>query len=398
METDFLAVGVNAAGFYALEALAELAPGAKITGVNGESVPPYKRTQVNKLFFPERLSLEECLLAPESWYRERDITLLQNCRGRRIRPEEHLLELEDGRTIRYGRLLLAVGADPWVPEGEIFRQGRALRTFQDALQINSLLSRSRRVLIYGTGVEAVETAAQARERGLEVILAGRGESLLSRRFSPFFRNRIRDLLLEKGVAIRFGVEQKALSVKEGQFFPGEAGTDPGADLFLYSLGVRPRVELAREAGLETGRGILVNSRMETSLPDIFAAGDCCRVRGKEPEDLWHAAQEQGRIAAAAMTGQPVVPGETRHRMKLEPFGRFFFSLLPPGGTEDPECRAVSSPGPDGGERIFYFRKGRLAGVEMEGDKGRAKLYEEGVNQGWERARVEEELQLTPELP
>lgn len=396
METDFLVLGVNAAGFYALEALAELAPGARISGVNGEPVPPYKRTQVNKLFFPERLSLEECLLAPETWYRERGITLLQNCRGRRIRPEEHLLELEDGRTIRYGRLLLAVGARPWVPEGEIFRQGRSLRTFQEALEINESFSRSRRVLIYGTGVEAVETAAQARERGLEVILAGRGEALLSRRFSSLFRSRIRDLLLEKGVEIRFGTGPEALSLRNGRFFSGAAEADSGADLFLYSLGIRPREEVAREAGLETDRGILVNSRMETSLPDIYAAGDCCRVRGKEPEDLWHAAQEQGRIAAAAMTGQPDIPGETRHRMKLEPFGRFFFSLLPPGGTEDPECRPVLSPGSDGGARLFYFREGRLAGVEMEGDKTRAKLYEKGVNQGWERARVQEELQLAPD--
>ncbi len=156
---------------------------------------------------------------------------------------------------------------------------------------------------------------------------------------------------------------------------------------LYSLGISPQIKLAEDAGLKIKNGIVVNKRMETTLSDIYAAGDCTNPECPSVTDHWHSAQDQGRTAAANMAGSSHKWPEKKYRLKMEIFDEFFFSMRPFIVSDSGNFKVEKSLLPSGAFRLFYFKGDNLFGVEMTRDKTRAKLYEEAVNGKWTREKV-----------
>ena len=397
MQTKYLVIGINAAGFYAIEVLRKHDPQGSIIAVNGEQYMPYKRTKVNKHFHPAKLDVEKFQLADALWYEKNRITLMNNTLVTSVDISTKTANLDNGKILEWQKLLFSTGAEPNCPRSDEFERAVSIRSFDDALLVKQLIETSESCLVYGLGIEGVETAARLNEASLKVAIAGRGGKLLKRYFSSYIAGKIEALFEANGVTILHNTAVNSIhSVPTENTINGENSVSVTLDgsestvynFLLYSTGIKPRKELAEACGIKTERGILVNSRMETSLPDIYAAGDCAQLESGTITDHWHSAQDQGRTAAANMAGFSSTWPKKKYRLKIELFEKFYFSMRPFIEDIPANLKVEESILSDRVYRLFYYENDRLKGLEMAGDKSRSKLYEQAVNEEWEKAKVE----------
>lgn len=400
MYTKYLVIGVNAAGFYAIEALRKHDPTGSVTAVNGEIHLPYKRTKINKQFFPDRLDIDKIQLADSSWYKENGIAIINNTQVLSIDVSRKTANLDNEKRFEWDKLLLCTGAESYCPEQDVFKMAMSIRSFDDALQVKDMIVSSESCLVYGFGIEGVETAAQLNEAGLKVTVAGRGGKLLKRYFSSHIAEMIENLYKVRGVTILHNTSvnsihsvpsERTINTERGLSVTLGDGKSIVYDFLLYSTGINPRKDLAEACGIKTSKGILVNSKMQTSFSDIYAAGDCAQPESGAITDHWHSAQDQGRTAAANMAGLDSVWPVKKYRLKVEIFGEFYFSMRPFLEDVPGNLRVEESTLSSGVYRLFYYEKDRLKGLEMAGDKLKAKLYEQAVNEEWDKNKVTEIL-------
>jgi NAD(P)H-nitrite reductase large subunit len=400
MQAKYLIIGVNAAGFYAIEALRRHDPSGKIIAVNGEEYLPYKRTKINKKFYPDKLDITKFQLADPDWYNENKITLLNNTKVLSIDISNKSAELDNGKIVKWDKLLISTGAESNSPSSEVFKKAVSIRSYKDALDVKDLINTSQSCLVYGLGIEGVETAAQLREAGLNVTLSGRSNVLLNRYFSKKISEKIEKLFESHNITILYRTTTEGIRsiVSDTKLDTSICVTAVSLkrkcatnDFLLYSLGIKPRIALAESSGIKTENGILVNSKMETSITNIYAAGDCTQLESGTITDHWHSAQDQGRTAAANMAGLVSTWPLKKYRIKVDLFGTYFFSMRPFLEHSPKELDLEESVLSSGAYRLFYYENDLLKGVEMAGDKSRAKLYELAVNEEWDRNKVREYL-------
>jgi NADPH-dependent 2,4-dienoyl-CoA reductase/sulfur reductase-like enzyme/nitrite reductase/ring-hydroxylating ferredoxin subunit len=222
-----------------------------------------------------------------------------------IHPRDRHVMLADGRLLRYGALILATGAEPVrLPLPGDGSPVRTLRTLEDARRLVAAAAHARRVVVLGASFIALEVAASLRQRDIEVHVVAPESRPLERIMGPEMGDFVRSLHEEHGV--RFHLERTAagrshrgIALSDGKVLP--------ADLVVAGVGVRPRVELAQRAGLAVDNGVVVDRRLETSVPGIFAAGDIARYpdpRSGAPGRIehWVVAHRQGRTAARNALG------------------------------------------------------------------------------------------------
>lgn len=226
------------------------------------------------------------------------------------------LKCADGSVQAFDGILLATGAEPVVPPLGVKVGGRVLcmRTVADAQALRARIEKGdiRSVTVIGGSMVGIKIVELCREAGLVCTLADLADRIFPLAAFLDVSAEIQRRLEDKGVALRFGAavtgaEERADCVVT-TFAAGEPVT---SDLLVLCIGTRARTELARAAGLEVNRGIVVNDSMETSAPGIYAAGDCCEGRnimtgGHQIIGLWANAAYQGQTAGHCMAGDPVV--------------------------------------------------------------------------------------------
>ncbi|MGD8404215.1 MAG: FAD-dependent oxidoreductase [Anaerolineales bacterium] len=233
----------------------------------------------------------------------------------RINLDAHKIELGDGSHLGYDRLLLAVGAQanrldiPGVElEGVV-----KLDHMEDARYIRKLSRRGKRAVVVGGGITALELVEGLISRKVRVHYLLRGDRYWSNVLDEQESRIIEQRLKEEGVKIHYHSELKEVLGKRGKVHSVrtlDGGTLP-CDILAYAIGIRPRVELARGAGLAVERGVLANEYLQTSNPDIYAAGDVAQVYDPASkhsiiDSLWGPAREQGYMAGLNMTGKQTV--------------------------------------------------------------------------------------------
>ena len=305
----FVIVGASLAGASAAAALRKEGFDGRLFLIGEEAERPYERPDLSKKYLRGEPDAK-VYVHPDGFYDDADVELLTDARVDRIDAARATVHI-GSRSIRFDRLLVTTGAAPRrlaVPGGEL--EGIVtLRTIHDADRIRDAASGASAVAVVGGGWIGSEVAASLRQLGHDVTLVLPAETPIQRVLGR-----------EVGGVYRRAHERNGVRLVAGSRVVGFDGrsrvsrvlTDDGrslpADLVVVGVGAEPRTELALAAGIQVRNGILVDDRLETSVPGIYAAGDAAnawhRVYGRHLRvEHWDNAKRQGRAAAASMIGR-----------------------------------------------------------------------------------------------
>ncbi|CAL9413445.1 NAD(P)/FAD-dependent oxidoreductase [Streptomyces sp. enrichment culture] len=282
----------------------------------------------------------------------------------------------DGTRVAYDRLVLATGSNPVLPPlrgltggGRLPAGVHAFRTLDDCLALDARLAPGVRAVVIGGGLLGVSAARALAARGAEVVLAQQGEHLMERQLDADASGLLRRHLEGLGVEVHTECRVRGLKAASGAVTAVELadGFVLDADLVVVACGVRPRVGLAAEAGLDVRRGIVVDDRLRTSDPYIHAVGDCAEHDGRL-YGLAGAALEQADVLADVLTGGDAAYRGTRAltRLSLDALELAAFGEPVPRAGDD-TVRLTDAT--CGAYRKVVVRGGRLVGGVLLGDLG-----------------------------
>ncbi|MEA3351766.1 MAG: FAD-dependent oxidoreductase [Chloroflexota bacterium] len=371
----YVIVGNGIAGITAAQAIVRADSDAELHVLGSEAYPYYQRprlweliagdTEQDKLYFR---SLE--------WYKNKGIQVHVDARVTALDIDEHLLSLADGTRLDYDQLLLATGARAFVPpiagaeKSGVF----VLRSLDDALAIKEQAKRSSSAAVIGGGLLGLETARALHSAGLDVTVIEFAPRLLPRQLDSEGARVLQSLLEAQGLRILTDAETEAIRgdahatdvrLKDGRTVNGE--------LVLISTGIRSRIELAREAGLDVNRGVVVDKHLRTSVADVYAAGDVAEFNGIV-YGIIPAAIEQARIAATNM----IEPGSSVYRgtlpaTTLKVVGVDLASLGQATASGDEYDILRSENQAIGVYRRLTLRDGKIVGAILLGDSQNAQV-------------------------
>jgi NAD(P)H-nitrite reductase large subunit len=307
---NYAIIGSGVAGIAAIEAIRSLDSASHITLIGDDPYGFYSRPGLAYYLTGE---LHDKALFPRTADDFRKLNFLQlQGKATKILRTEQMLELEDRSHISYDRLLIAVGAQamPLEIPGAELEGVLKLDHMSDAKLILKHARRGKMAVVIGGGITALELAEGLRARGMSVHYLLRGDRYWSNVLDEHESRIIEHLLREEGVTLHHHAEITELTGRNGKVNGVRLGNGQilNCDLVAYAIGIRPRVALAKEAGLAIDRGILVNEYLQTNDPDIFAAGDVAQVydpmTGRSILDsLWTPARQQGYTAGLNMAGK-----------------------------------------------------------------------------------------------
>jgi NADPH-dependent 2,4-dienoyl-CoA reductase/sulfur reductase-like enzyme len=298
---DVLLVGGGVASARCARTLRRQGYGGTILLVGDEETPPYNRPPLSKELLREDLPTELTLAEPMSWYERRGVELRLDTRVSAIDPDARTATLADGARIAFGQLLLATGAEPRRPPLPGAEHVRLLRTLPDAVALREAAVAGASAVVIGGGFIGVEVASSLAARRMSVTVLERSPALWAGTLGEQLSAWAVERLGEAGVTVRLSTPVSSIT-REGVAIADETLV---ADLAVAGVGVEPRIELARGAGLDVDDGVLVDDGQRSSAPGVFAAGDMARPRDGVRVEHWHAARESGERAALAMLDQPV---------------------------------------------------------------------------------------------
>ncbi|WP_321945099.1 NAD(P)/FAD-dependent oxidoreductase [Paraburkholderia sp. J10-1] len=303
-------VGAGHVGGRAAQTLREAGWRGRIALIGSEPHLPYERPPLSKALLTGERSPSQCgLRSPEAWREDNVEHIVATVQA--IDPVARALQLGDGATLAYEALLLATGghARRLTIPGATLANVLTLRTLDDAAAIGPRLAAGSRIVVVGGGFIGLEVAASARARGCGVTLIEGGARLMGRAVPAVIAARAHALHERNGVRVLLNCAPQAIErLSDGTLdMLLENGDTLRADTVIVGIGIEPADGLARAAGIEVERGIVVDEELATSVRGIYAAGDVAlfpsrfgshRIR----QETWHNAETQARVAAQNMLG------------------------------------------------------------------------------------------------
>ena len=308
MTQQIVIIGAGECGGRAALTMRERGFIGSITLIGSEALAPYERPPLSKDAI--LLAAEPKLVAEANHFAALDIDLRLGVSATGLDRDGNRVSLSDGTSVTYDKLLLATGARPRaLPALSLNEHVRTLRTHADAVSIRSCLGPGRRMAIIGGGFIGLELAASARKLGTSVTLIEGLPRILSRGVPVEIAEAVASRHQAEGVDIVCNA--RIAKVEQAEGFVRvvlEDGPVIEADILVVGIGSIPNTEIAAAAGLAIDNGIALDIHLQTSDPNIYAAGDCCsfpsgHYGGRRIRlESWRSAQEQGALAAANMMG------------------------------------------------------------------------------------------------
>ncbi|WER47294.1 FAD-dependent oxidoreductase [Cupriavidus sp. WKF15] len=377
MSTDprtIVIVGAGQAGGWAARTLRSEGFGGRVVLIGDEAHPPYERPPLSKAVLAGEAAPESAHLLDAATLATLSVEWLASARVARLDRAARQIELADGSTIAYDKLILCTGGRARMLDvpGADLPGVHTLRTIDDAQRLGSALRPGARVAVVGGGWIGLEVAATARKRGAEVTVIEAMRRLcersipaaLSEHLLALHAARGTEVLLDTGVAGISAIASGGLRVALAN------GREIDCDVAVVGIGLVPNDELARAAGLACEGGVLVDAQCRTSDPDIFAAGDVAVARngwaGRSMRlESWQNAQEQGIAAAKSALG---------HAVHYDPLPWFWSDQhdtnLQIYGVPQPSHQVVVRGDPASGSFVFFYLDGQCVTAALGGNAAR----------------------------
>ena len=373
----YLIIGNSAGGMGAAEAIREVDKVGTITIVSDEPYPVYSRPLISE-YLAERCPLERMLFRPPDFYEKNNIQVILGQKVTVLNIDKHAINLRDGRTITWEKLLLATGGLPIVPEIEgIGLKGVfTFTTLDDAKAIDQFLNhyhRKVRAIVIGGGLIGVAATEALVKRGVEVTIVEMKERILNTILDEEASALVETRLKQSGVEIITG---NTVS-KVNSYLPGEAtgvtmddGRPIPCDMIIVAIGVQPRTELVSDTGIEINRGIIVNRHMATTSPDVYTCGDVAEAYDFIYDDnrlipIWPNAYIGGRVAGFNMAG---IPTEYQGGTAMNSMKYFGVNIVSAGivAPLDDSYEVISQKN-DHVYRKVVLKDGLIVGLVFSGD-------------------------------
>lgn len=316
--TGTLIVGAGQAGATAAAALRDFGYKDRILVVGSEQSPPYERPPLSKAMLSDSGTVTDIQIHPTGFHEEKSIETMLGVEVSSLDVHGHTALLENGKVIAWQHCLIATGGKARTIAGLPPGAARIhyLRTISDALRLREEMRQCRSVLIIGGGFLGLEVASTARSVGLSAIVLEGDDRVLGRAIPPDMSSWLQQSITAAGVDLRLNIHCKSFDVRtNGVSINLASGEILSADMIVVAVGLAPEVAIASRAGLSIhsgNGGICIDERCMTSAPGVYAAGDCSSqihpFTGREMRlESWQNANEQARLAAAAIAGVPTTP-------------------------------------------------------------------------------------------
>ena len=376
-------IGNGMAGHRLLESLLDKqARPSRITVIGEERAPAYNRILLSPLLAGE-MEREALTLRDTDWYAEQGIELVLGERVMEIDRQAQRITTSGGRRVTYDRLVLATGSRPAMPPipGLDLPGVHVFRDLDDAA---ALVECSRalaaegggRAVVIGGGLLGLEAAEGLRKRGMTVSIVQRDDRLMNRQLDLTAAGLLESELASRGLEIITDGQLDHLEADDQGHVAGARLADGrllAADCVVMAIGITPNVALARTAGLEVNRAVVVDAHLTSSDPAIHALGECCEFDGQTyglVEPIW----QQVEVLAARLAGESVdgyVEAPTATKLKVS--GVSLYAFGPIEAADDHEVLTYHDP-EHGDYRRLLLRDGRLEGAVLYGDTASGPWY------------------------
>lgn len=337
------------AGIGGVQAASSLADQYCVTLINGEDETPYYRMRIEELLGsagPESIAIH-----PDDWYCGKGIRLIH---GRAVRIEDHQVYMETGESIPFEKAVIATGAEPRILPLKGNRDDIiAIRRIDDVLVLKEKLEGgARSMTIIGGGLLGLEAAAAVREHfDVRMTVLETADFILPNQLDAKTSGYIQSLLAEKGIEIVTGARAEEASddsviLSDGRAFP--------SDILCISAGVIPDISLASASGIKTGRGIIVDNHLSTSMPDVFAIGDAAELDGRTFGLAMHA-REMGSYVASEIrgAGEGYKPSDVMTQLKVAGISLAVF------GSKEGNRHEIAA---GNGKAVIFEKGGTITGI------------------------------------
>ena len=367
----YVIIGGSAAAIGCIEGIRSVDKTGEIILITRETEWNYSRPLISYLL-EGKTTRDKMWCRPDSFFTRNGVTVKAGVLATALDAGDRTVRLSTGERLAYDRLLAATGSRPFVPPIpglETVERTFCFQTLSDASALAEALRPESRVLILGAGLTGVKCAEGIRGLCAQIAIADLAPRVLPAVLDDTAAAMVQARMEEKGV--RFYLNDSAAAFR-GNTARLQSGTELEFDVLVTALGVRPNTQLVADAGGAVDRGILVDGRCATTLPDVYAAGDCAQgydaVSGeKRMLPLWPNAVLQGETAGINMAGGRA---DYTQGIALNASGVFGLHMITAGSYED-ESFTVQR---DGSYKRLVTADGVLKGVIMVGDVSRAGIY------------------------
>lgn len=305
---DYLIIGNGPAGRKAAETIRKKDSAASLALITNEPYPFYPRPQLSLGYLAGKVEKDKLFVAPDFYARNAVSLLFGDVTG--ALPEKNQVVVSGDFVITYRALLIASGASAAVPpwEGAGLDGVVTLRTLHDADAILARIAAEENVVVAGAGILGVEAAEALRMRGKKITLLVRGgkESVGSPALAPEAAAKRCDAMMDTGVTVMLGDEvEKFTGAGKLEAVHTKQGRCIEAGVVIVTIGAKPNTGFLKDSGIETARGVIVDSELGTNFKNVFAAGDAAEVTGEGCEKQRYGApyvnaMKQGEYAAGKM--------------------------------------------------------------------------------------------------
>lgn len=308
-QDHYVIIGNGPAGNAAADTLRENDAQARVTIISDEMFTFYYRHMLPD-FIAGEVGDEKLKVRPYTVYKEKNIRLRLGQRVDRIDPETRTLYLRHMEMVHYTKLIVAVGGRPNVPPWlERYREHLTMMsTYQDAVGIRPLVEKADTVLILGGDLVSLSVTKHLQKMKKKIYFLLDGESFWPLRLTPEMKERISANLCKGKIDCMAGVAPASIEKKGAKFaVTMDNGEKLTVDLIGCFMGMMPNIGFILGCGIDTERGILVDDRLRTNYPDVYACGDCAQIYSPELKNYWVSigwanAEVQGRTAALNVLG------------------------------------------------------------------------------------------------
>lgn len=373
---QYVIIGNGVAATGCVEGIRSADREGKITVISGENRPVYCRPLIS-YYLEGKATPEKMNYRSEDFAEKMNCEILYGRQAVQLQKDTKTVVLDDGTVLPYDQVCIATGSVPFVPPFaglDTVEKQFSFMTMDDALALNAAVTRDSRVLIVGAGLIGLKCAEGLHGRVASITVCDLADRVLSSILDAQSAAVMQQHLEANGIRLLLGDTVSRFETNTAQM---RSGAEVEFDVLVLAVGVKANTVLARQAGAEVNRGILVNEKMETTVPGIFAAGDCTEgmdasLGQRRVLAILPNAFLQGRCAGINMAGGNAVHDRA---IPMNSLGLLGLHAMTAGTAfSEAEGGSMVEEKSEAGWKRFFLKDGLLTGFMLLGDVDRAGIY------------------------